>query len=68
MRNGDSRQPVRQTIALVLAGGRGARLHGLTEHCAKPAVYFGGKFRIADIFSSFLNCNKPFRSNTSKRR
>ena len=54
MRNGDSRQPVRQTIALVLAGGRGARLHGLTEHCAKPAVYFGGKFRIVDFVLS--NC------------
>ena len=54
MRNGDSRQPVRQTIALVLAGGRGARLQGLTEHCAKPAVFFGGKFRIIDFVLS--NC------------
>jgi glucose-1-phosphate adenylyltransferase len=47
-------QPVRQTIALVLAGGRGSRLQALTEHCAKPAVYFGGKFRIIDFVLS--NC------------
>jgi glucose-1-phosphate adenylyltransferase len=45
----DCQQPVRQTLALVLAGGRGSRLHGLTEHCAKPAVHFGGKFRIVDF-------------------
>lgn len=50
----EHRQPVRQTIALVLAGGRGSRLHALTEHCAKPAVYFGGKFRIIDFVLS--NC------------
>lgn len=56
MKNGDPHQPVRQTIALVLAGGRGARLHALTEHCAKPAVYFGGKFRIIDfVLSNCLN-------------
>lgn len=54
MKNGDPQQPVRQTIALVLAGGRGARLHALTEHCAKPAVHFGGKFRIIDFVLS--NC------------
>jgi glucose-1-phosphate adenylyltransferase len=56
MNNGDPHQPVRQTIALILAGGRGARLHALTEHCAKPAVYFGGKFRIIDfVLSNCLN-------------
>lgn len=56
MKSGDPHQPVRQTIALVLAGGRGARLHALTEHCAKPAVYFGGKFRIIDfVLSNCLN-------------
>lgn len=54
MKHGDPQQPVRQTIALVLAGGRGARLHALTEHCAKPAVHFGGKFRIIDFVLS--NC------------
>ena len=54
MKNGDLHKPVRQTIALILAGGRGARLHALTEHCAKPAVHFGGKFRIIDFVLS--NC------------
>ena len=39
----------RQTLALVLAGGRGSRLHSLTEWRAKPAVPFGGKFRIVDF-------------------
>ncbi len=39
----------RQTLALVLAGGRGSRLHELTAWRAKPAVHFGGKFRIIDF-------------------
>jgi glucose-1-phosphate adenylyltransferase len=45
---------VRRTIALVLAGGRGSRLMQLTDRRAKPAVYFGGKFRIVDFALS--NC------------
>jgi glucose-1-phosphate adenylyltransferase len=44
----------RRTIALVLAGGRGSRLKQLTDRRAKPAVYFGGKFRIVDFALS--NC------------
>jgi len=36
-------------MAFVLAGGRGSRLKDLTELRAKPAVYFGGKFRIIDF-------------------
>lgn len=47
-------QLVRRTIALVLAGGRGSRLKQLTDRRAKPAVYFGGKFRIIDFALS--NC------------
>lgn len=39
----------RATLALVLAGGRGTRLKNLTDWRAKPAVPFGGKFRIIDF-------------------
>ncbi|MGB5304944.1 MAG: glucose-1-phosphate adenylyltransferase [Gammaproteobacteria bacterium] len=39
----------RSTLALILAGGEGSRLHGLTRWRAKPAVPFGGKFRIIDF-------------------
>ncbi|WP_020559722.1 glucose-1-phosphate adenylyltransferase [Thiofilum flexile] len=39
----------RDTLALVLAGGRGSRLYEMTDRRAKPAVYFGGKFRIIDF-------------------
>jgi glucose-1-phosphate adenylyltransferase len=39
----------RNTLALVLAGGRGTRLKNLTDWRAKPAVPFGGKFRIIDF-------------------
>jgi len=42
------------TIALILAGGRGSRLKELTNWRAKPAVPFGGKFRIIDFPMS--NC------------
>lgn len=38
-----------QTMAFVLAGGRGSRLHELTDRRAKPAMYFGGKSRIIDF-------------------
>lgn len=39
----------RQSMAFVLAGGRGRRLEELTDRRAKPAVYFGGKSRIIDF-------------------
>ena len=39
----------KETLALVLAGGKGSRLKNLTEAQAKPAVPFGGKFRIVDF-------------------
>jgi len=44
----------KRAVALVLAGGRGSRLKNLTDKRAKPAVYFGGKFRIIDFALS--NC------------
>ena len=53
-RTASTHQLVRHTVALVLAGGRGSRLKQLTDSRAKPAVYFGGKFRIIDFALS--NC------------
>ena len=41
-------------IAMILAGGQGSRLGALTSRLAKPAVYFGGKYRIIDFALS--NC------------
>lgn len=39
----------KETVAMLLAGGQGSRLYLLTEHIAKPAVSFGGKYRIIDF-------------------
>ena len=45
---------IKDTLVLILAGGRGSRLHELTDKRAKPALYFGGNRRIIDIALS--NC------------
>ena len=50
----DERRLPKRALALVLAGGRGSRLKDLTDIRCKPAVYFGGKFRIIDFVLS--NC------------
>ncbi|MET0986883.1 MAG: glucose-1-phosphate adenylyltransferase [Steroidobacteraceae bacterium] len=42
------------TLAVIMAGGRGERLKHLTDHRCKPATHFGGKFRIIDFVLS--NC------------
>lgn len=39
----------KDTLAFVMAGGRGARLHELTDFRCKPAVFFGGRFRVIDF-------------------
>jgi len=44
----------KECIAMLLAGGRGSRLKMLTEHVAKPAVTFGGKYKIIDF--PLTNC------------
>ncbi len=38
-----------EMLAMILAGGRGSRLKDLTNKVAKPAVSFGGKYRIIDF-------------------
>lgn len=45
----DSERLAQQSMAFVLAGGRGSRLFELTDRRAKPAMYFGGKSRIIDF-------------------
>lgn len=62
MRNPHNREPrfvsllTKQTVALILAGGRGSRLMQMTDWRAKPSVPFGGKFRIIDFpLSNCLN-------------
>ncbi|MBP3395933.1 MAG: glucose-1-phosphate adenylyltransferase [Clostridia bacterium] len=44
----------KECVAMLLAGGQGSRLYALTEKTAKPAVTFGGKYRIIDFTLS--NC------------
>ena len=39
----------KECVAMLLAGGQGSRLYALTKHTAKPAVQFGGKYRIIDF-------------------
>ncbi|MBP7286097.1 MAG: glucose-1-phosphate adenylyltransferase [Nannocystaceae bacterium] len=52
----DLNAALRSTLAIVLAGGRGTRLRALTDDQAKPALPFGGKFRVVDFpMSNCLN-------------
>ena len=45
----------KEMIAMILAGGQGSRLKMLTKNTAKPAIPFGGKYRIIDFTLS--NCS-----------
>lgn len=51
----------KDTLVLILAGGRGSRLHELTNKRAKPAVYFGGSWRIIDFALSNCMNSELFR-------
>ena len=52
----ESQRLAQQSMAFVLAGGRGSRLYELTDKRAKPAMYFGGKSRIIDfVLSNAVN-------------
>jgi glucose-1-phosphate adenylyltransferase len=51
---GVDRMQKKECVAMLLAGGEGRRLGALTEQIAKPAVHFGGKYRIIDFTLS--NC------------
>lgn len=52
--SGSMNRVLRDTLAVVMAGGRGTRLHELTGYRSKPAVPFAGKYRIIDFTLS--NC------------
>ena len=47
---------VKETLVMILAGGKGSRLGPLTVHRSKPAVPFAGRYRIVDfVLSNFVN-------------
>ena len=49
---------MKDVLAVVLAGGKGSRLEPLTRDRAKPAVPFGGRYRIVDfVLSNMINSN-----------
>src|SRR5256885_3596964 len=54
MKAGGDRMEIHDTLVILLAGGVGERLSPLTKERAKPAVYFGGPYRIIDFTLS--NC------------
>ena len=58
MFKGENIAMAKEIVAMILAGGRGSRLYALTQKTAKPAVSFGGKYRIVDFpLSNCVNSN-----------
>ena len=58
MFKGENKAMAKEIVAMILAGGRGSRLYALTQKTAKPAVSFGGKYRIVDFpLSNCVNSN-----------
>ena len=54
----------KEMIAMLLAGGQGSRLGILTSNMAKPAVSFGGKYRIIDFpLSNCINSGVDIRTS-----
>src|SRR6476620_1239262 len=54
--SGEGSTPMAKLLAMILAGGQGTRLDPLTRERAKPAVPFGGRYRIIDFcLSNFVN-------------
>ena len=48
--------PVKNTLVMIMAGGKGSRLGPLTVHRSKPGVPFAGRYRIIDfVLSNFVN-------------
>ena len=56
----------KEIVAMLLAGGQGSRLYALTQNLAKPAVPFGGKYRIIDFPLS--NCVNSGIDTVAKRK
>ena len=55
--------PMKNIFTMVLAGGKGERLSPLTAHRAKPAVPFGGKYRIIDFTEAIRSGAIVFNSS-----
>ena len=55
----------KRCVAMLLAGGQGSRLMVLTENTAKPAVPFGGKYRIIDFPLSNCVNSKIYRKRSA---
>src|ERR1700755_2709448 len=52
----DRRNRMKNTVAMIMTGGKGSRLGPLTVHRSKPGVPFAGRYRIIDfVLSNFVN-------------
>lgn len=63
MRHSDKEADMKKVATIILAGGEGKRLFPLTQSCCKPALSFGGRYRLIDIpISNAINsgCQKIF--------
>ena len=56
----------KKCVAMLLAGGQGSRLYALTQKVAKPAIPYGGKYRIIDFPLS--NCTNRIHTGVGAVR